>query len=376
MPLLLSDYIWENLSTKKEVTFIKVAISNSIALTLLLIGIAIIIICKDAEAKAKLALGTTDCTLYEMQYSGDPAWSSSLLVNATKTQVTRQDIVEHGGVAHQTIKTGTTMVQYLKRDCVVTTLTIMSKEHLVGLAEREKRLKKEERRKKGDCCHKPQDQVLDKNGPSTKDTKRKGKKGKKGSGKKGGKDSEEGAKTIATKNKLVSSDDFNTDDDEARDLEGGGTKAKSVSVVAVESTSTPDRAPAVGQTSAEAMEEGSRDPEKDSLFEELKQFKHTGHRKTEIIAVPKLARFDVAWPKENESTGGGVRPFDINLPAIKPGVHLPEDIEALIPVPRPNTALSPAARRYQVSHYQRTSARASPERPIFFLQKIAFHCVS
>ena len=75
-------------------TFIKVAISNSIALTLLLIGIAIIIICKDAEAKAKLALGTTDCTLYEMQYSGDPAWSSSLLVNATKTQVTRQDIVE------------------------------------------------------------------------------------------------------------------------------------------------------------------------------------------------------------------------------------------------------------------------------------------
>ena len=288
----------------------------------------------------------------------------------------RRSASSDGGVAHQTIKTGTTMVQYLKRDCVVTTLTIMSKEHLVGLAEREKRLKKEERRKKGDCCHKPQDQVLDKNGPSTKDTKRKGKKGKKGSGKKGGKDSEEGAKAIATKNKLVSSDDFNTDDDEARDLEGGGTKAKSVSVVAVESTSTPDRAPAVGQTSAEAMEEGSRDPEKDSLFEELKQFKHTGHRKTEIIAVPKLARFDVAWPKENESTGGGVRPFDINLPAIKPGVHLPEDIEALIPVPRPNTALSPAARRYQVSYYQRTSAHASPERPIFFLQKLSFDCVS
>ncbi len=88
-----SDYIWENLSTLPIVTTIKVIISNTLSLTILLIGLVCIIVLKDVEAKAKLALGSTDCTLYEFAYSGDPLWTSVAGVNATKAQVTRLDVV-------------------------------------------------------------------------------------------------------------------------------------------------------------------------------------------------------------------------------------------------------------------------------------------
>jgi len=59
-----SDYIWENLSTKPWLRFMKVSISNILALTILVIGFAAIIKAKGVETTAKLALGETDCTLF------------------------------------------------------------------------------------------------------------------------------------------------------------------------------------------------------------------------------------------------------------------------------------------------------------------------
>ena len=74
------------------VCYAKVATSNILSLTILLVGLACIIMLKDVEAKAKLAIGSTECSLYEYAYSGEPAWESSRGVNATKAQVTRFDV--------------------------------------------------------------------------------------------------------------------------------------------------------------------------------------------------------------------------------------------------------------------------------------------
>jgi len=42
--------------------------------------------------------------------------------------------------------------------------------------------------------------------------------------------------------------------------------------------------------------------------------------------------------------------FKVNFPAIKPNKNLPPEIKALVPIPQPNSALSPEARRYQVTY--------------------------
>ena len=88
-----SDYIWEHLSTAPMIRFVKVSISNLLALAILVIGFTIIIKAKDVESAAKLALGETDCTLYEYAYSGEIEWESVYALNSTKSQVTREDVV-------------------------------------------------------------------------------------------------------------------------------------------------------------------------------------------------------------------------------------------------------------------------------------------
>ncbi len=213
--------------------------------------------------------------------------------DAKEAQAKLGEVVSsEGGAAQISVKAGTKVVDYLQRDCVTTTVTIMSKEHLKGKAEIEKREKEEERKRQGGCCRKPQDQVVDKKGPKSPQAKRK----------------------ILKKQAHLSLPKTAGGDD-------------------VEAAATGD--------------EGGGDDSKAGLFDELQQFKHHGHRTTEVIAVPKLARFDVAWPTQAAAGASGVGPFELNLPAIKPGVHLPEDILSIIPTPKPNSALSTEARRYQ-----------------------------
>jgi len=86
-----SDYIWENLSTPYPVRMIKIVASTFLAFIFLLVGFAVIIQAKNAETKAKLKIGSTDCTVYTFEYSGEPEWNSRLL-NDTSVISTRVDV--------------------------------------------------------------------------------------------------------------------------------------------------------------------------------------------------------------------------------------------------------------------------------------------
>jgi hypothetical protein len=69
-----SDYIWENLSTPYALKLFKVILSNISAVIFLIVGFAIIIQAKNTETKAKLKLGSTECSVFTFQYSGEPEW--------------------------------------------------------------------------------------------------------------------------------------------------------------------------------------------------------------------------------------------------------------------------------------------------------------
>jgi hypothetical protein len=90
-----SDYIWEHLSTAPLVRFVKVSISNLLAVSILVVGFAAIIKAKGVESSALLALSSTDCSVFQFRYSGEPEWDSVFALNATAAETTRFDVVKN-----------------------------------------------------------------------------------------------------------------------------------------------------------------------------------------------------------------------------------------------------------------------------------------